>query len=64
MSHILALGLILITFASQAIWVTFSPVVTNVAEELNVSKELVGYLAVLYPPLFPHSDCSLWNFAR
>lgn len=52
MKHILILGFILITFASQSIWVTFSPVVTNVAEELKVSKELVGYLAVLYPLFF------------
>lgn len=52
MKHTLILGFILITFASQSIWVTFSPVVTNVAEELKVSKELVGYLAVLYPLFF------------
>ena len=49
---LLTLGFILITFASQSIWVTFSPVVTHVAGELNVSKELVGYLAVLYPLFF------------
>lgn len=49
---LITIGFILITFASQSIWVTFSPVVTNVAEELGVQKELVGYLAVLYPLFF------------
>jgi major facilitator 4 family protein len=49
---LITVGFILITFASQSIWVTFSPVVTNVAEELGVQKELVGYLAVLYPLFF------------
>ncbi|MCS7140419.1 MAG: MFS transporter [Candidatus Nezhaarchaeota archaeon] len=49
---ILLIGYVMITFASQSIWVTFSPVVTNVALELQVSKELVGYLAVLYPLFF------------
>ncbi|MEM2271818.1 MAG: MFS transporter [Archaeoglobaceae archaeon] len=52
MKNLLILGFILITFASQSIWVTFSPAVTNVAEDLKVSKELVGYLAVLYPVFF------------
>jgi len=47
-----AIGFILITFASQAIWVTFSPVVTNLAKELNVAESYVGYLAVLYPLFF------------
>jgi len=46
------LGFILITFASQSIWVTFSPVVTNVAKELGVPSEFIGYLAVLYPLFF------------
>ena len=52
MRHLLALGFALITFSSQAIWVTFSPVVSYVAKELGVSNEYVGYLAVLYPLLF------------
>ncbi|AFA40031.1 major facilitator 4 family protein [Pyrobaculum oguniense TE7] len=52
MRYLITLGLALITFASQAIWVTFSPVVTYVAKELGVSNEYVGYLAVLYPLLF------------
>ncbi|WP_048094466.1 MFS transporter [Geoglobus ahangari] len=45
-------GFILTVFASQAIWVTFSPVVTHVAEELGTSVEFVGYLAVTYPLFF------------
>lgn len=39
-------------FASQAIWVTYSPVATLVAEELGVSGEAVGLLAILYPAFF------------
>ncbi len=45
-------GFILTVFASQAVWVTFSPVVTHVAGELGTSVELVGYLAVTYPLFF------------
>lgn len=52
MKLFLTIGFILITFASQSIWVTFSPVLTNVAEELGVQTALVGYLAVLYPLFF------------
>ncbi len=48
----LTLGLLLIVFASQAVWVTFSPVVTYVAEDLGVSVELVGFLAITYPIFF------------
>jgi major facilitator 4 family protein len=46
------LGYVIITFASQSIWVTFSPVATYVAEDLAVPVEYVGYLAVLYPTFF------------
>ena len=46
------LGFILITFASQAVWVTFSPIITYVSQELNVGVELVGLLAVTYPIFF------------
>jgi len=49
---ILTAGLVLIVFASQAIWVTFSPIVTYTAEELGVSVELIGFLAVTYPIFF------------
>lgn len=48
----LTVGFILIVFASQAIWVTFSPIVTYTAEELRVSVELIGFLAVTYPIFF------------
>jgi len=46
------LGYVIITFASQSIWVTFSPVATYAAEDLAVPVEYVGYLAVLYPTFF------------
>jgi|OSPMetMinimDraft_2_1075162.scaffolds.fasta_scaffold03546_2 major facilitator 4 family protein len=53
MRRLLALvGYIVITFASQSIWVTFAPVTTYVASELAVPVEYVGYLAVLYPIFF------------
>lgn len=45
-------GLALSVFASQAIWVTYSPVTSMVAGELGVSKEAVGALAIVYPALF------------
>jgi len=45
-------GFMLILISSQAIWVTFSPVVTYVASDLNTSVELVGLLAVTYPVFF------------
>ena len=40
------------TFASQAVWVTFAPVASLVAEDLGVSVEAVGLLALLYPTFF------------
>ena len=49
---ILTIGFILIIFASQAMWVTFSPVLTEAADELGVSVELLGLLAIMYPALF------------
>ncbi len=52
MRALLTAGFILIVFASQAVWVTFSPVLTLVSEELNVSVELLGLLAVTYPVFF------------
>ncbi|MCE4604065.1 MAG: MFS transporter [Aeropyrum sp.] len=45
-------GLAVTVFASQAIWVTFSPASSEVARELGVSKERVGLLALTYPALF------------
>ncbi|WP_290724706.1 MFS transporter [Archaeoglobus sp.] len=52
MRALLTAGFILIVFASQAVWVTFSPVLTLVSEEINVSVELLGLLAVTYPIFF------------
>ncbi|MEB3780397.1 MAG: MFS transporter [Desulfurococcales archaeon] len=49
---VLLAGFMLATFSSQAIWVTFSPVSTNVSEYLGVSKERIGLLALVYPILF------------
>ena len=52
MKALLTAGFILIVFASQAVWVMFSPVLTLVSEEINVSVELLGLLAVTYPIFF------------
>ncbi len=52
MRAVLTLGFILIVFASQAVWVTFSPIVTYAAGDFGVSVELVGLLAVTYPVFF------------
>lgn len=52
MKRLLTAGFILIVFASQAVWVTFSPVVTYAAKDLGVSVELIGLLAVTYPIFF------------
>ncbi len=50
--HVILVGFILITFASQAVWVTFSPAVTLVASDIGVRAEYIGYLAVTYPLFF------------
>ena len=52
MRILLLAGLALSVFASQAVWVTLSPVASLVAVELGVSKEMVGLLALVYPVLF------------
>ncbi|WP_230972447.1 MFS transporter [Archaeoglobus neptunius] len=52
MRGLLTLGFIFIVFASQAVWVTFSPVLTLASQDLNVSVELLGLLAVTYPVFF------------
>lgn len=52
MRAFLTVGFILIVFASQAVWVTFSPVLTFAAEQIGVSVELLGLLAVTYPIFF------------
>jgi len=46
------MGFVLIVFASQAVWVTFSPIVTYAAKDLGVAVEQVGLLAVTYPIFF------------
>lgn len=52
MRALLTLGFVFIVFASQAVWVTFSPVLTFAAEEIGVSVELLGLLAVTYHIFF------------
>lgn len=52
MKKLFTLGFIFIVFASQAVWVTFSPVLTYVAEELKTPVEMLGLLAVTYPMFF------------
>jgi len=52
LKKLLLLSFIVMVFSSQAIWVTFSPVVTYVSKDLGVSVNLVGYLAVTYPLFF------------
>ncbi len=49
---LLLAGLSLAVFASQAIWITLSPVSSLAARELGVSKEMVGLLAITYPAAF------------
>jgi len=48
----LILGLAMVVFANQNIWVTFSPVVTDASSVLGVSVTLVGFLAITFPILF------------
>ncbi len=45
-------GLILIVFVSQDVWVTYSPILTNVAQITGVSTGSVGILAIIYPIFF------------
>jgi major facilitator 4 family protein len=52
LKKLLLLSFIVMVFSSQAIWVTFSPVVTYVSEDLGVPVSFVGYLAVTYPLFF------------
>ncbi len=49
---ILLIDLVIVIFASQAIWVTFSPVTSLVAGGLGVSKAKVGLLAITFPAFF------------
>lgn len=52
MKWLLTLGFILIVFASQAVWVTFSPVLTQASQQIGVSVEMLGFLAITYPIFF------------
>ena len=52
MRLVFLVGVATATFASQAVWVTFAPVASLVAEELGVTVEAVGLLALLYPIFF------------
>ncbi len=46
------IGFILLTFSSQAIWVTYSPVISKVAGDMNTEIKNVGFLAITYPLFF------------
>lgn len=52
MKSLLTVGFILIVFSSQAVWVTFSPVLTLASQEIGTSVEMLGLLAVTYPIFF------------
>jgi len=52
MKTLLTIGFILITFASATFWVTFSPVLTQASQEINVPVEMLGFLAITYPIFF------------
>jgi len=52
MKTLLTIGFILIVFVSQAVWVTFSPVLTQASQEIGVSVEMLGFLAITYPLFF------------
>ncbi|GCD78368.1 MFS transporter [Thermaurantimonas aggregans] len=45
-------GFLLVTFASQAIWITFAPVASRIASEVGTTPTYIGMLAVLYPIFF------------
>ncbi|MFN4298184.1 MAG: MFS transporter [Thermaurantimonas sp.] len=46
------IGYLLLTFSSQAIWITFAPVVSQIAAEVGTTATHIGMLAVLYPIFF------------
>ena len=50
--YLALLGLILVVFASQAIWVTYSPILTSVAALTSSSDFSIGLLAIIYPIFF------------
>ena len=50
--YLLLTGFPLLVFASQVVWVTYSPVTTSVSSDLGVSKDAVGLLVMLFPILY------------
>jgi major facilitator 4 family protein len=50
--YLALIGLTLITFVSQDIWVTYSPILTNVSSLTGTSVSYLGFLAISYPVLF------------
>lgn len=50
--RMILIGFIMIIFSSQAIWVTYSPVISKVAHDMNTHMKNVGFLAVTYPIFF------------
>jgi len=48
--HLIGYGLLI--FSSQVLWVTFSPITTDVAELMNTSVGNVGTLAALFPIIY------------
>ncbi len=50
--YLLLAGFPLLVFASQVVWVTYSPVTTSVSWDLGVSKDAVGLLVMLFPILY------------
>lgn len=46
------IGFLLVTFTSQAIWITFAPVASRIAAEVGSTATHIGMLAVLYPVFF------------
>ncbi|MGP4108179.1 MFS transporter [Virgibacillus sp. L01] len=45
-------GYSLLIFSSQVLWITFSPITTDVAQDMNTSVGNVGTLAALFPIIY------------
>ena len=61
MKTLLTIGFILITFASATFWVTFSPVLTQTSQEINVPVEMLGFLAITYPHFLLRINHTQWD---
>lgn len=46
------IGFAFLVFASQIVWVTFSPITTDVAADMGVSVGAIGNLAALFPIVY------------